>query len=57
VGRGFLQALAATAVVSGLLVVLLLTLPEQLLGFFQTNAEVMPYAKTYCMIRCSGSTA
>ncbi|WIA21753.1 hypothetical protein OEZ85_000915 [Tetradesmus obliquus] len=51
VGRGFLQALAATAVVAVLLVTLLLLLPEQLLGFFQTNAEVMPYAKTYCMIR------
>jgi hypothetical protein len=55
VGRGFLQALAATAVVSALLVALLLAAPEQLLGFFQTNAEVMPYAKTYCMIRCAGA--
>lgn len=54
VGRGFLQALAATAVVSALLVGLLLTAPETLLGFFQTNAEVMPYAKTYCMIRWGG---
>jgi Na+-driven multidrug efflux pump len=53
VGRGFLQALAATAVVAALLVCLLLAAPEQLLGFFQTNAEVMPHAKTYCMIRCA----
>ncbi|KAF6257725.1 hypothetical protein COO60DRAFT_1203376 [Scenedesmus sp. NREL 46B-D3] len=51
VGRGFLQALAATAVVSGLLVALLLAAPEQLLGVFATNAEVMPHARTYAMIR------
>lgn len=49
-GRGFLQALAATWVVSVLLVAVLLLAPEQVLSFF-ADAKVMPFAKTYCMIR------
>lgn len=49
-GRGFLQALAATWVVSVLLMVLLLLAPELVLSFF-ADAKVMPFAKTYCMIR------
>eukprot|EP00877_Chromochloris_zofingiensis_P010786 jgi/Chrzof1/5961/Cz16g21310.t1 len=51
VGRGFVQALAATTPVSLILVLLLVMAPEQVLGLFQTNAEMMPYAKTYCVIR------
>lgn len=30
----------------------LMLFPEQALQMFQTNAEMMPYAKTYCVIRC-----
>eukprot|EP00775_Hariotina_reticulata_P006234 gene6234-6471_t len=51
VGRGLVQAVTASFMVSGVLVVVLLSAPEHILGFFQTNAEVMPFAKTYCIIR------
>lgn len=34
-----------------MLVGLLLAVPELLLGFFQTEPEVLMLAKTYCMIR------
>lgn len=51
VGRGLVQAVTASFIVSGVLVVVLLSAPEHILGFFQTNAEVMPFAKTYCIIR------
>lgn len=50
-GRGFIQAVAATLVVSSVLVCVLLSMPETLLGMFQTDAEVLALAKTYCMIR------
>jgi hypothetical protein len=51
-GRGFIQAVAATLCVGAVLVVVLLTVPESLLGLFHTEREVMALAKTYCMIRC-----
>lgn len=51
-GRGFIQAATATLVVSCVLVCVLLSAPEQLLGMFQNDAEVLALAKTYCMIRC-----
>lgn len=50
-GRGFIQAVAATFVVSSVLVCVLLSAPEQLLGMFQSDPEVLQLAKTYCMIR------
>ena len=51
VGRGFVQALAAMAAVSTLLVVGLTTFPEAALALFATNAEMMADAKTYLTIR------
>lgn len=50
-GRGFIQAFAATMVVSTVLVCVLLSMPETLLGMFQNDSEVLALAKTYCMIR------
>lgn len=50
-GRGFIQAVTASLIVSSVLVVVLLSMPETLLGLFQTDAEVLALAKTYCMIR------
>ena len=50
-GRGFIQAAAATLVVSSVLVTVLLSAPEALLGMFQNDPEVLALAKTYCMIR------
>lgn len=50
-GRGFIQAVAATMVVSTVLVCVLLSMPEMLLGMFQNDSEVLALAKTYCMIR------
>jgi Na+-driven multidrug efflux pump len=55
VGRGFLQALAAMAGVSSILVLLLVLAPESVLGVFQTNADIMPFARTYCVIRWVGT--
>jgi Na+-driven multidrug efflux pump len=51
-GRGFIQAATATLLVSCVLVCVLLSAPEQLLGMFQNGPEVLALAKTYCMIRC-----
>lgn len=51
-GRGFIQAMTATLLVSCVLVCVLLSAPETLLGLFQTDEEVLALAKTYCMIRC-----
>jgi Na+-driven multidrug efflux pump len=51
-GRGFIQAATATLLVSCVLVCVLLSAPEQLLGMFQNDPEVLALAKTYCMIRC-----
>jgi Na+-driven multidrug efflux pump len=50
-GRGFIQAMTATVAVSCILVLLLVSAPEYLLGLFQTGPEVMALAKTYCKIR------
>lgn len=52
-GRGFIQAVTATLLVSSVLVFVLLSAPEQLLGMFQNDPEVLQLAKTYCMIRCA----
>jgi Na+-driven multidrug efflux pump len=38
-------------------VAVLLSVPEQLLGVFQTDEEVLLLAKTYCMIRSGGGCA
>jgi Na+-driven multidrug efflux pump len=51
-GRGFIQAATATLLVSCVLVCVLLSAPEQLLGMFQNDPEVLALAKTYCIIRC-----
>ena len=52
-GRGFIQAMTATMAVSCVLVLVLVSAPEFLLGLFQTGPEVMALAKTYLKIRCA----
>ena len=51
VGRAFVQSAVAAAALGVACSIVIIVWPETVLGWFQTNAEIMPHAKPYAVIR------
>eukprot|EP00892_Ulva_mutabilis_P008551 jgi/Ulvmu1/6068/UM027_0046.1 len=56
-GRGLIISCAVSFILGLAITAALMLFPEHALRMFQTNAEMMPYAKTYCVIRALGVTS